>query len=76
MTIYDGYEPNEKFTVTHRPAKRFAGHAVVATSKQRLGSRFAFRYAVTCECGKRYTSKTSHSTAWIAWERHWKKETA
>lgn len=63
MIIYNGYRPGETREWTAKPRKSDFGHSVVKWSVTRRGHDFSFRYAVTCECGKRYTSRTSMNRA-------------
>lgn len=70
---FNGYAIGETRTSEHKPRKQDNGHSVVQTSVTCLGL-FRMRYAVKCECGRRYTSRTDISTAWRTHGRHQQRE--
>lgn len=74
MIIFNGFEDGESRSSKHRPRKADEGHSVVETSTTRRGSAFSFTYAVTCQCGKKYTSRTGIARAWSSHDAHKAKE--
>jgi hypothetical protein len=68
---FNGYAPGESRTMNIGITIRDpAGHAVVVATTTRLGSRMAFRYTMTCECGKQFNSRTAMVNAGYAHGRH------
>lgn len=74
MIIFNGFEDGESRSSTHRPRKADQGHSVVRTSVTRRGSSFSFTYAVICECGKKYTSRSGIERAWQSHGVHQTRE--
>jgi hypothetical protein len=70
MMIVNGLLPGETRSKKHRPKRADNGHSIVESSTTLHRSGWGFRYAVTCECGKRYTSKQDHMRAIRSWEKH------
>lgn len=67
--IVNGYMPGETKARKQRVRKADKGHSVVLYETT-LTTGLRFRYAVRCECGKRYTSKQDLMRAIRSWEGH------
>jgi hypothetical protein len=71
MTIsVNGFAPGETRTYAQRPKDADGGHSVVATSTTLSRGSLRFTFGVTCECGKRYTSKYDTQRAWRSQQAH------
>lgn len=71
----NGFRPGETKARTLTPKKRDGGHSIVQVSTTLSASGWRWTYAVTCECGKRYTGRTS-DTPYNTHSRHVRKATA
>lgn len=70
MIIYNGFRDGESKTRTMKPRKRDNGHSMVESTTTRIGSKFAFRYILTCECGRKFSSRTSISRVHQSFSDH------
>lgn len=69
-----GLNPGELRSREHPILARDQGHSVVKSSARRNGASWDFTYSVTCQCGKRLTSRRGATSLWYRLDDHRRAE--